>query len=178
MGNSLQDQLLKAGLVSEEQVEKARARPKPRPAAGRKKPGPKKAAKKIARKASAPRRDKPSRPETAEDRERRELREMERQRNREAQRQQVNSRKIQERREKAKAFLNDHQVNVADGEIPYHFTVGSRIRHLYVNAEQRQALLAGTLAAGELADWILADRLPVRLQMQLHKHLWGEEPGR
>lgn len=30
----------------------------------------------------------------------------------------------------------------------------------------------------ELADWIVADRLPVRFQMQLHKQLWGEEPGR
>lgn len=29
-----------------------------------------------------------------------------------------------------------------------------------------------------LADWIVADRLPVRFQMQLHKLLWGEEPGR
>lgn len=34
------------------------------------------------------------------------------------------------------------------------------------------------LPARELADWILADRLPVRFQMQLHKQLWGEEPGR
>ena len=30
----------------------------------------------------------------------------------------------------------------------------------------------------DLADWILADRLPVRLQVQLHKLLWGETPGR
>ena len=30
----------------------------------------------------------------------------------------------------------------------------------------------------ELADWIVAERLPVRFQMQLHKILWGEEPGR
>jgi 7-carboxy-7-deazaguanine synthase len=29
-----------------------------------------------------------------------------------------------------------------------------------------------------LADWIVADRLPVRFQMQLHKILWGSEPGR
>lgn len=35
-----------------------------------------------------------------------------------------------------------------------------------------------TLPARELADWIIADRLPVRLQMQLHKLLWGNEPGR
>jgi 7-carboxy-7-deazaguanine synthase len=34
------------------------------------------------------------------------------------------------------------------------------------------------LLATELADWILADRLPVRFQMQLHKVLWGNEPGR
>ena len=34
------------------------------------------------------------------------------------------------------------------------------------------------LSGGELADWILADRLPVRLQLQLHKLLWGNVPGR
>lgn len=31
---------------------------------------------------------------------------------------------------------------------------------------------------GELADWILADQLPVRLQIQLHKYLWGDVKGR
>jgi len=30
----------------------------------------------------------------------------------------------------------------------------------------------------ELADWILADRLPVRFQLQLHKILWGDVPGK
>ena len=30
----------------------------------------------------------------------------------------------------------------------------------------------------ELADWIVADRLPVRFQMQLHKMLWNDERGR
>jgi 7-carboxy-7-deazaguanine synthase len=35
----------------------------------------------------------------------------------------------------------------------------------------------GKLAPRDLAEWILADRLPVRMQMQLHKLLWGEEPG-
>ena len=34
------------------------------------------------------------------------------------------------------------------------------------------------LPARELADWILEDRLPVRLQVQLHKILWGNAPGR
>lgn len=35
-----------------------------------------------------------------------------------------------------------------------------------------------TLDARELADWVVADRLAVRFQMQLHKYLWGNEPGR
>jgi 7-carboxy-7-deazaguanine synthase len=34
------------------------------------------------------------------------------------------------------------------------------------------------LPARELADWILEDRLPVRLQIQLHKYLWGNVPGK
>lgn len=34
------------------------------------------------------------------------------------------------------------------------------------------------LPAHELADWILEDRLNVRLQLQLHKLLWGDVPGR
>ncbi len=29
-----------------------------------------------------------------------------------------------------------------------------------------------------LASWILRDHLPVRLQIQMHKLLWGSEPGR
>ncbi len=36
----------------------------------------------------------------------------------------------------------------------------------------------GRLEARELAEWILADRLPVRFQVQLHKLLWGEARGR
>jgi 7-carboxy-7-deazaguanine synthase len=36
----------------------------------------------------------------------------------------------------------------------------------------------GKLEPRELAEWILADRLPVRMQIQLHKLLWGGEAGR
>lgn len=36
----------------------------------------------------------------------------------------------------------------------------------------------GQVAARDLAEWILADGLPVRMQVQLHKILWGNEPGR
>ncbi len=34
------------------------------------------------------------------------------------------------------------------------------------------------VSARDLADWIVQDRLPVKFQMQLHKLLWNDEPGR
>lgn len=36
----------------------------------------------------------------------------------------------------------------------------------------------GQLHPRQLAEWILADQLPVRLQLQLHKQIWGDLPGR
>ena len=36
----------------------------------------------------------------------------------------------------------------------------------------------GGLSPAELADWILADRLPVRLSLQLHKIIWGADTRR
>ena len=35
----------------------------------------------------------------------------------------------------------------------------------------------GQLEGRQLAEWILADNLPVRMQLQLHKLLWNDEPG-
>lgn len=47
---------------------------------------------------------------------------------------------------------------------------------------ERCAVLFSPVTPGcppaDLADWILRDRLPVRLQIQLHKVLWGEAHGR
>ncbi len=36
----------------------------------------------------------------------------------------------------------------------------------------------GLLAYRDLAEWILEDRLPVRMQLQLHKLIWDDEKGR
>jgi len=47
--------------------------------------------------------------------------------------------------------------------------------------EQCQLLFSpsfGQLSARQLADWIVEDNLPVRFQVQLHKILWNDEPGR
>ncbi|MEE4300522.1 MAG: 7-carboxy-7-deazaguanine synthase QueE [Pseudomonadales bacterium] len=35
----------------------------------------------------------------------------------------------------------------------------------------------GVVDPAELAGWILEDRLDVRMQLQMHKYLWGDEPG-
>lgn len=57
----------------------------------------------------------------------------------------------------AKATLHQHQLT-------------TRCDVLFSPSYQQQS-------PGDLADWILADRLPVRLQVQLHKYLWGDLPG-
>jgi 7-carboxy-7-deazaguanine synthase len=36
----------------------------------------------------------------------------------------------------------------------------------------------GQLNPATLADWIVSDRLAVRFQLQLHKILWNDTPGR
>lgn len=37
--------------------------------------------------------------------------------------------------------------------------------------------VADKLEAVDLASWVLEDQLPVRMQIQLHKYLWGDKPG-
>lgn len=56
-----------------------------------------------------------------------------------------------------------------------------KILHEQLLAQRCTVLLSpvyGQLSPTDLAEWMLADRLPVRLQVQLHKLLWGEAPGR
>ncbi len=57
-----------------------------------------------------------------------------------------------------KSTINEHKL--------------SQAAHLLVSPSHEQ------LHPRELAEWILEDRLPVRLQIQLHKYLWGDVPGR
>ncbi|MDH3342524.1 MAG: 7-carboxy-7-deazaguanine synthase QueE [Gammaproteobacteria bacterium] len=51
----------------------------------------------------------------------------------------------------------------------------------YNLAERCEVLFSAShkaLEERQLADWILRDNLPVRMQIQLHKYLWGDEQGR
>lgn len=49
--------------------------------------------------------------------------------------------------------------------------------HLIEMCEVAFSPAHGTLDATQLAEWILRDRLPVRMLMQLHKLLWNNAPG-
>ncbi len=51
-------------------------------------------------------------------------------------------------------------------------------RHLAARAPLLFSPVQGALEPRDLAEWILADRLPVRLQLQLHKLLWGNMRGK
>jgi 7-carboxy-7-deazaguanine synthase len=53
--------------------------------------------------------------------------------------------------------------------------------HEHKLAERCMVLFSSSFAQlppTQLAEWILQDRLPVRMQVQLHKILWGETPGK
>lgn len=69
------------------------------------------------------------------------------------------------------------------------FVICHREDYEWAREQVRQHALPGKVAdvffspstpdikARELAEWILEDQLDVRLQVQLHKYLWGDEPG-
>jgi len=52
------------------------------------------------------------------------------------------------------------------------YDLASRVREVLFSPSFEQ------LDYRSLADWIVADSLPVRMQLQLHKIIWGDEPGR
>ena len=53
-----------------------------------------------------------------------------------------------------------------------------RDRHLADLCPLLFSPVEGELPPSTLADWVIADRLPVRFQLQLHKILWGKVRGR
>lgn len=53
-----------------------------------------------------------------------------------------------------------------------------RERHLYERCTVLFSPSYGQLEPRDLAQWVLDERLPVRLQIQLHKVLWGDTPGK
>lgn len=81
------------------------------------------------------------------------------------------------------------QLQTLQAQDQIKFVITSRADYEWSRAKVQEHSLAarcgvlfspsyGEIEARELAEWILADRLPVRFQLQLHKLLWGEERGR
>lgn len=89
--------------------------------------------------------------------------------------------------EMAKNNLANLQYLKADDQVK--FVIGDRADYEWARAflDQYQLLHCCQVLfspsynqqnPGQLADWILKDQLPVRFQIQLHKYLWGDLPGR
>lgn len=76
---------------------------------------------------------------------------------------------------------NDAVKFVVCSRADYEWVRNCIAEHEQISRADRPVYLSPShaeLAAGELADWILEDGLDVRLQVQLHKQLWGDVPGR
>jgi 7-carboxy-7-deazaguanine synthase len=55
-----------------------------------------------------------------------------------------------------------------------------KIAEYDLNTKTAEVLFSASfdqLDAVELANWIIEDNLDVRLQLQVHKYLWGDKPG-
>jgi 7-carboxy-7-deazaguanine synthase len=77
-------------------------------------------------------------------------------------------------------------IDLAEPHDEFKFVISSRVDYewskeivLQKFAQKRNTLLFSPshddLAAVDLARWILDDGLPVRLQLQLHKYIWGAD---
>lgn len=153
MAHSLRDQLLKAGLVTEQQVEKAN-QPKPttprQPHAKKQPPRrdnrpPPAAPPRESRENKAPRPVAKEKSDLAQFYEIRAKTERE-----ERQQAEQRQREIAERRKKTReqvaALITDNLQNVDDADIRYNFVVGDNIKYLYVTEAQQQDLADGKLA--------------------------------
>nr|VFJ92347.1 MAG: 7-carboxy-7-deazaguanine synthase [Candidatus Kentron sp. H]VFJ93314.1 MAG: 7-carboxy-7-deazaguanine synthase [Candidatus Kentron sp. H]VFK00107.1 MAG: 7-carboxy-7-deazaguanine synthase [Candidatus Kentron sp. H] len=59
-----------------------------------------------------------------------------------------------------------------------HIAARCEVLFLPVQGERESGQPPADALARELAEWILADRLPARLQIPLHKYLWGDVRGK
>jgi uncharacterized protein YaiL (DUF2058 family) len=121
MGNSLQEQLLKAGLVNEQQLKQTKTKKRKQQRSGG---GLDDAARRQAQQAAAEKK--------------RRDRELNREREEEAKR-------------KAELvalwqLIRDNRISRDRGDLAYNFTDGGKLKRLYVNADQRRGLVDGTLA--------------------------------
>jgi uncharacterized protein len=124
MANSLQDQLLKAGLVDEQQLKQTKTKQRKGKRAGG---GQSAEAARVSAEAQ----------QAAAEKRRRDL--------------ELNHRREEERRRKADVvalwqLVHDNRVSRGNGDVAYNFADGAALKRLYVKAEQQQQIAAGKLA--------------------------------
>jgi len=128
--SSLSEQLLKAGLVTEEQIKTAHAKPKP-----------KKARSQTSKKQKTP----PASSDLAQFYNERRKLEREEQQAALKHKQEI-ARLKKERNQKTNKLIADNLLNDDSAEIRYNFVVGSTIKYLFVTEQQQQDLATGKLA--------------------------------
>lgn len=121
MSSSLRDQLLKAGLVNEQQVKQTEKQLRKQPR-GKRVPSPSTAQKQSAQAQAE---------KAARDRE-------------------LNRRRAEKAEAKARAaqirqLIDQHRVPACEDGEPYHFQDGKHVKRVYVDAEQRAKLISGDL---------------------------------
>lgn len=125
MASSLQEQLLKAGLVSEQQAKQART--------GKKKSG------KQGGKGARGTQDEARRADAA-------ARAAKAEKDREHNRRQREAAEQRAREHEMRQLIHTHRVVREGGDLAYNFADGTALKRLYVNAEQHARLVDGRLA--------------------------------
>ncbi|MGB5832169.1 MAG: DUF2058 domain-containing protein [Thiohalocapsa sp.] len=141
MANSLQDQLLKAGLVSQQQAKQTQSKKRKHKRAGGGDAGQQQAAKAAAQK-------------------REQDRELNRRRDEEA-----------KRKAEVVALwqlVRENRISRDRGDIAYNFMDGNSLKRLYVNAEQQTGLVAGKLAIVRQDDFYALVPLEVAERVAAH----------
>lgn len=171
MASSLQEQLKNAGLATEKQLEEAerrQSRPPPRPQSkarpqddkprgkGRGKPKRGAGKKGAARAAGAPESKPPEKRPVPKDKRR--------------------------LRQRVRALLEERALTAPEGEVPYNFVRGKRVKRLYVDEPLRARLLAGELVVAEvyglhhvIDQKTLAELIVLLPETFVHRH--GDEPA-
>jgi uncharacterized protein YaiL (DUF2058 family) len=127
MAESLKDQLLKAGLVSKQQVRNVEA--EKRKGAKKGAPAPVKESAEAARRAQAEKAERD--------------RELNRKREEEAEKKAAGA--------AIKQLIEANRIEKRDGEVPFNFIDGSKVRRVYVTPELHAQLVQGALCVAKLA---------------------------
>ncbi len=153
--SSLSDQLLKAGLVTEEQVKKATEKPKRKIKPKQKKTFAKKMPKKQTEQSDLAKFYG----------ERKQLENKEKQ---EATRKKQEAAKLKkEINDKTNKLITDNLLNDDDAEIRFNFVVGTSIKYLFVTEKQQAELMEGKLAITFLAS--KRSLIPIEIAKQIQE---------